>query len=74
MKQLIAICAIGNDRTGLVYDLTRVVVECGGNVLESRMTALGNEFADAYLKLKQNEWNSYASHFTQWELDNTLDV
>ena len=29
--------------------------------------ALGNEFADAYLKLKQNEWNSYASHFTQWE-------
>ncbi|WP_290999351.1 type III glutamate--ammonia ligase [Hyphomicrobium sp.] len=36
--------------------------------------ALGNEFADAYLKLKQNEWNSYASHFTQWELDNTLDV
>ncbi|MGL6222815.1 MAG: ACT domain-containing protein, partial [Steroidobacteraceae bacterium] len=39
MKHLIAICAIGNDRTGLVYDLTRVVVESGGNVLESRMTA-----------------------------------
>jgi glutamine synthetase len=36
--------------------------------------ALGNEFSDAYLKLKLNEWNSYASHFTQWELDNTLDV
>ena len=45
MKQLIAISAIGSDRTGLVYDLTRVVVECGGNILESRMTALGNEFA-----------------------------
>jgi glutamine synthetase len=36
--------------------------------------ALGLEFSSAYLKLKQAEWNSYASHFTQWELDNTLDV
>ena len=49
MKQLIAISAIGNDRTGLVYDLTRVVVDCGGNILESRMTALGNEFATLLL-------------------------
>ncbi|MBY0380624.1 MAG: type III glutamate--ammonia ligase [Xanthobacteraceae bacterium] len=36
--------------------------------------ALGNEFASAYLKLKQLEWNSYASHFTQWERENTLDI
>jgi glutamine synthetase len=35
---------------------------------------LGNEFAAAYLKLKHAEWNQYASHFTQWERDNTLDV
>jgi len=49
MNQLIAISAIGNDRTGLVYDLTRVIVECGGNILESRMTALGNEFATLML-------------------------
>ena len=58
MKQLIAICAIGNDRTGLVYDLTRVVVECGGNVLESRMTALGNEFA--MLLLVAGNWHTLA--------------
>jgi glycine cleavage system transcriptional repressor len=45
MKQLIAICAIGGDRTGLVYDLTRSVLDCGGNILESRMSALGSEFA-----------------------------
>lgn len=56
MKQLIAISAIGNDRTGLVYDLTRVVVECGGNVLESRMTALGNEFA--MLMLVAGNWHT----------------
>ncbi len=36
--------------------------------------ALGEEFASAYVKLKTDEWNSYASHFTQWERDNTLDV
>jgi glycine cleavage system transcriptional repressor len=58
MKQLIAISAIGNDRTGLVYDLTRVVVDCGGNVLESRMTALGNEFA--VLMLVAGNWHTLA--------------
>jgi len=58
MKQLIAISAIGNDRTGLVYDLTRVVVDCGGNVLESRTTALGNEFA--MLMLVSGNWHTLA--------------
>jgi glycine cleavage system transcriptional repressor len=58
MKQLIAISAIGGDRTGLVYDLTRVVVDCGGNVLESRMTALGNEFA--MLMLVAGNWHTLA--------------
>ena len=36
--------------------------------------SLGEEFAAAYIKLKTNEWNSYATHFTQWERDHTLDV
>ena len=27
----------------------------------------------AYLKLKHEEWNSYARHLTQWERDTTLD-
>jgi len=58
MKQLIAISALGSDRTGLVYDLTRVVADCGGNVLESRMTALGNEFA--MLLLVAGNWHTLA--------------
>lgn len=37
-------------------------------------SALGNEFSAAFLKLKHQEWNSYASHFTQWEMDHTLDI
>ncbi len=36
--------------------------------------ALGDDFANAYLKLKHQEWNSYASHFTEWERMNTLDI
>jgi glutamine synthetase len=37
-------------------------------------SALGESFSTSYLKLKQKEWDSYASHFTQWERDHTLDV
>jgi glutamine synthetase len=35
---------------------------------------MGLDFSAAYLKLKRQEWNGYASHFTQWERDTTLDV
>jgi glutamine synthetase type III len=35
---------------------------------------LGAEFSDAYIKMKTTEWNSYSSHLTQWERDNTLDI
>ena len=35
---------------------------------------MGEEFSAAYLKLKHQEWNSYASHFTRWEHDTTLDI
>jgi len=44
------------------------------NADASLKLALGEEFAAAYVKLKTAEWNSYASHLTQWERDNTLDV
>ncbi|SHH55989.1 type III glutamate--ammonia ligase [Marivita hallyeonensis] len=37
-------------------------------------TAMGDEFSSAFLNLKMREWNSYVSHFTQWEKDNTLDI
>jgi len=35
---------------------------------------MGDEFSSAYLKLKQKEWDSYASHFSKWETENTLDI
>ena len=41
---------------------------------EELKSALGSEFSEAYLRLKHQEWNSYAAHFTQWERDVTLDI
>ena len=35
---------------------------------------MGEEFSAAYLKLKHQEWNSYCSHFSKWENENTLDI
>jgi glutamine synthetase len=36
--------------------------------------AMGKEFSNAYLKLKMEEWNSFVSHFSSWEKENTLDI
>ena len=36
--------------------------------------ALGDDFSKAFIEMKMKEWNSYSSHLTQWERDNTLDI
>jgi len=45
MSQLIVISAVGSDRTGVVQDLSKVILSCDGNIEESRMATLGSEFA-----------------------------
>ena len=35
---------------------------------------LGDEFSAAYLKLKHQEWDAFAAHFSTWEKENTLDI
>ncbi len=54
MSQLIVISAVGTDRTGVVQDLTKVILSCDGNIEESRMTTLGSEFA--VLLLVSGNW------------------
>ncbi len=54
MSQLIVISAVGSDRTGVVHDLSKVILACGGNIEESRMTTLGSEFA--MLLLVSGNW------------------
>ncbi|MEM8644320.1 MAG: type III glutamate--ammonia ligase, partial [Pseudomonadota bacterium] len=34
---------------------------------------LGDEFVNAYVKLKMGNWNEYAQQLTSWERANTLD-
>ena len=61
--QFIVISALGSDRTGLVYDLTRVVLDCTGNIVDSRMSALGSEFA--MLLLVSGNWHTLAKLETE---------
>ncbi len=56
MSQLIVLSAIGSDRTGVVQDITQVILSCGGNIEESRMTTLGSEFA--VLMLVSGNWHT----------------
>ncbi|MFT3905325.1 MAG: ACT domain-containing protein [Steroidobacteraceae bacterium] len=58
MKQYLAVSAIGSDRTGMVHDLSRVISDCGGSIAESRMAALGTEFA--MLLLVHGNWHALA--------------
>lgn len=58
MPHYLLISAIGPDRTGLVQELTRTVLDCGGNIDESRMATLGQEFAT--LMLVSGNWHTLA--------------
>ncbi len=52
----LVISAIGGDRPGLVDQLTLPIHENGGNILDSRMTVLGGEFA--ILMLVEGGWDT----------------
>ncbi|MBT8079958.1 MAG: glycine cleavage system protein R [Gammaproteobacteria bacterium] len=56
MSQLIVLSAVGTDRAGVVNDISRVILDCGGNIDESRMTTLGAEFA--VLMLISGNWHT----------------
>jgi len=56
MSQLIVLSAIGTDRTGVVQDITKVIMACDGNIEESRMATLGSEFA--MLMLVSGNWHT----------------
>ncbi|MEL6808373.1 MAG: type III glutamate--ammonia ligase [Pseudomonadota bacterium] len=41
---------------------------------EGLKALMGQEFSSAFVKMKEQEWNAYASHFSTWERENTLDI
>ncbi|MBC8520219.1 MAG: glycine cleavage system protein R [Gammaproteobacteria bacterium] len=54
----LVITAIGKDRPGIINELSRIVLEQKGNVVDSRMTVLGGEFA--ILLLVSGKWDTIA--------------
>ncbi|ROR29820.1 glycine cleavage system protein R [Inmirania thermothiophila] len=65
MKQQLVISALGEDRPGIVEELSHTVLEAGCNVEDSRMTVLGGEFA--VLLLVSGNWAGIA------KLEDALD-
>jgi len=73
MHNHLVISALGQDRPGIVNELSKLILDSGCNILDSRMTVLGGEFAimlmisgpwNAVAKLE----NSLAAAQERWEL------
>jgi glycine cleavage system transcriptional repressor len=75
MEKLLAITAIGPDRAGVIRDLSQAVSGSGGSIRESRMIALGSDFA--VLMLVAGNWhtvNKIRDRLTQLQRDTGLTV
>lgn len=57
-QQYLVISALGEDRPGIVNDLSEQILQSGANILDSRMTRLGGEFA--ILMMVEGNWNAIA--------------
>ena len=58
MKQLLVISALGEDRPGIVDELSELILDAGCNIEDSRATVLGGEFA--VMLLVSGRWNAVA--------------
>lgn len=58
MNTLLVISALGDDRPGIVNDLSAAVLEYGCNIADSRMSVLGGEFA--LILLVSGNWDAIA--------------
>ncbi len=56
MKKYLVISAVGEDRPGIVNELSRSILDGGCNVEDSRMTVLGGEFA--LVLMISGSWNA----------------
>lgn len=56
--QYLVISALGQDRPGIVNDLAMPIADAGCNIMDSRMTVLGGEFA--VMMLVEGNWGAIA--------------
>ncbi|MEX0386671.1 glycine cleavage system protein R [Spiribacter onubensis] len=57
-KNFLVISALGEDRPGLVNELSQLISETGCSIEDSRMTVLGGDFA--IVMLVEGRWNELA--------------
>lgn len=57
-NNLLVLSALGKDRPGIVDKLSKVIYDNDCNIIDSRMTVLGGEFA--ILMLVEGNWNTLA--------------
>lgn len=73
VKNYLVVSALGEDRPGLVNELSRVILECDCIILDSRITVLGSELAA--IVLAQGNWNTLAKLEVQLKrLENPLGM
>lgn len=58
MDNYLVITALGQDRPGIVGQLSEAVLDSGCNIIDSRMTVLGGEFA--VILMAGGKWNQLA--------------
>lgn len=55
-QNYLVISALGKDRSGIVDELSKAILDIGCNIADSRMTVLGGEFA--ILLMVEGNWNT----------------
>ncbi len=58
MDNYLVISALGRDRPGIVNELSKAILDYGCNIVDSRMTVLGGEFA--IILMVSGHWNQIA--------------
>lgn len=72
-NQFLVISALGRDRAGIVGELSGQVTDAGCNIVDSRMTVLGGEFA--ILMMVEGAWAAVAKLEHQLpQLEKRLDL
>lgn len=73
MSSYLVISALGRDRPGIVNELSEAILNSGCNIVDSRMTVLGGEFA--IILMVSGNWNAIAKMETSLpQLGEKLDL
>ena len=73
MQNRLVISALGQDRPGIVNELSKTIFDAGCNIMDSRMTVMGGEFT--VMLLTEGNWNNLAKLETALQsLKSKLDL